>query len=623
MDLIYADETGKDINVLPSYKMDMAYGKDENDFAVCVDRNDHCCYGSYLIYAEGTEYGGIVDKIKSDTDAGEVTYTGRTWHGVLAGKTICPDPGDDYYTVSGEANTVLQMIIDRIGLSGTFIASTEDTGVIIRSWQFDRYCDAYSGIRKMLKSYGLKLKLQWAGNMVEISAVPVRDYSQDEEFDASQVPFTVEQNYNPVNHLICLGQGNLRDRAVIHIFTDKHGGVQPYLVDPTKEPVEDSDYILDTSSQLLFGREEVAEVYELSNAEITTNYVLLTEQPADWSDNYAAYYVKQPTISVVGMESLNTGSQYGPVKDEGGYSLQTAQPGDWSTGYGKYYTYDQLAGTYSAVQGSASYSAVSTQPGDWSSNYRSYFRKNGSDYLPVEGAVTSQYVEQDRQPADWSSNYGSYYELDGSSYVAVVADSHYSYDLQTQEPADWSTNYAAYYRRATSKELDAEVTVRYYSVTLDHKGRVPVWQGNTYYTRTFHQGAPVWSAAARYTRIDTASAPAWSSGIYKQALAAPTWQANTYYTNAGSKAPAWKAGTYYRQAIDRYKVLVAGAIDKINTAYKADDLKINLEETDRIYDVGDIVGAKDDVTGQGAVQEVTKKIITIENGDVNIRYEVD
>ena len=68
---------------------------------------------------------------------------------------------------------------------------------------------------------------------------------------------------------------------------------------------------------------------------------------------------------------------------------------------------------------------------------------------------------------------------------------------------------------------------------------------------------------------------------------------------------------------------MASVIDKINEAYKADDLQVNLEETDRIYDVGDIVGAKDDATGQGAVQEVTKKIITIENGDVNIRYEVD
>ena len=619
MDLIYADETRKDQDVLPSYKMDMAYGKDENNFTVCVDRSDHCCQGGYLIYAEDTEYGGIVDDIESDTEKSEVTYSGRTWHGVLAGHVICPDPGDDYYTISGEANTVLQMIIDRIGLTDMFIASTENTGVIIRGWQFERYCDAYSGIRKMLKAYGLKLNIQWAVNMVQLSAVPVRDYSQDEEFDTSQVTFTVSKNYCPVNHLICLGQGNLRDRAVIHIFTDKNGGIQPYLVDPTKEPVEDSDYILDTSSQLLFGQDEVAEKYELSNAEITTNYVLLTSRPSDWAKNFASYFAKE--VNTLGIGGADT--KYVPVKAAGGYNMQTSQPGDWSTGFGRYYTYDQLSGVYAAVTGSVSYSALSSQPSDWSRNYGSYYRKDGSEYINVEGAVTSTYIRQTKQPADWSTNYGSYYELEGSSYVAVTTDSHYTYDLQTQEPADWSTNYAAYWRRATSKELDEEITVRYYSVTLDAKGRVPVWQANTYYTRTFHQSAPVWSAKERYTRKDTVSAPAWSSGIYRQVVAAPTWQANTYYTNTGAKAPAWKTRTYYRQATDRYKVLVEGAVSRISEAYKPEDLKINLEETDRIYDIGDIVGARDTVTGQAAVQEVTKKIITIEDGDVSIRYEVD
>ena len=620
MDLIYADETRKDQDVLPSYKMDMAYGKDENNFAVCVDRSNHCCQGGYLIYAEGTEYGGIVDDIKSDTDKGEVTYSGRTWHGVLAGHVICPDPGDDYYTISGEANTVLQIIIDRIGLTDMFIASTEDTGVVIRGWQFERYCDAYSGIRKMLKAYGLKLNVQWAVNIVQLSAVPVRDYSQDEEFDSSQVTFTVETHCCPVNHLVCLGQGDLRDRAVIHIFTDKHGGIQPYLVDPTKEPVEDSDYILDTSSQLLFGKDEVTETYELSNAETTTNYVLLTSQPSDWSRNFASYYEREVTALSDGGAEV----KYVPVKPAGGYSVQDSQPSDWASGYWRYYTYDQMAGVYVPVVGTASYSAMTSKPSDWARNYAAYYTKSGTAYSSVAGTVKSTYIKQTKQPADWSRNYAAYYDKSGSSYTAVIADSHYTYDLQTQEPADWSANYAAYYRRATSMELDEEITVRYYQVGLDHKGRVPAWQPGTYYTRAFHQGAPVWSAEERYTKKETVSAPTWSSGTYyRKSAAAPTWQASTYYTDTGVKAPLWKTKTFYRQATDRYKVLVEGAISRISEVYKAEDLKINLEETDRIYDVGDIVGASDDVTGQSAVQEVTKKIITIEDGDVNIRYEVD
>ena len=170
MDLIYADETRKDIGVLNSYELDMAYGKDENDFTCSVDRNDHCCSVGFFIYAEGTEYGGIVDRIKVDTEKDAITYSGRTWHGVLESKVICPDPGEDYLILSGEANEVLQAVFDHIGLSGLFIASDVDTEVEISNYQFERYVPAYTGIKKMLKANGMKLQLSWENGMVKASA---------------------------------------------------------------------------------------------------------------------------------------------------------------------------------------------------------------------------------------------------------------------------------------------------------------------------------------------------------------------------------------------------------------------------------------------------------------------
>ena len=53
MDLIYADEPRKDLGVLQSYNLDMAYGSDENNFTCSVDRRDHCCSKGYFIYVEG------------------------------------------------------------------------------------------------------------------------------------------------------------------------------------------------------------------------------------------------------------------------------------------------------------------------------------------------------------------------------------------------------------------------------------------------------------------------------------------------------------------------------------------------------------------------------------------
>lgn len=90
MDLIYADETRKDLGVLNSYSLDMAYGSDENDFTCSVDRRDHCCSEGYFIYVEDEEYGGIVDSIRVDTESDEIRYIGRTWHGILEKKVICP-----------------------------------------------------------------------------------------------------------------------------------------------------------------------------------------------------------------------------------------------------------------------------------------------------------------------------------------------------------------------------------------------------------------------------------------------------------------------------------------------------------------------------------------------------
>ena len=69
--------------------------------------------------------------------------------------------------------------------------------------------------------------------------------------------------------------------------------------------------------------------------------------------------------------------------------------------------------------------------------------------------------------------------------------------------------------------------------------------------------------------------------------------------------------------------MVAGAIERLKEYSASDELGIDLGETDQVYDVGDIVGTREEVTGMEAIQEVVKKIIRITNDDITIRYEVD
>ncbi|MGD6877827.1 hypothetical protein [Bacillus infantis] len=247
MDLIYANEQKEDMGVLLDYSFDLAFGKDENDFELKVNRQNHCCEAGYFIYIEGTEYGGIVDAIEVDTEAEEVTYKGRTWHGILEHKVLCPNSGQDYLTVSGEANTIIGSLLSRVGLSDMFEASGEDSLIRITSYQFARYIDAYMGIRKMLVSVGAKLLFTYKDGKVVLSAVPLVDYSQDEQFDSDQVALKIQRTYNAINHVICLGSGNLKNRQVIHLYADENGNV--------------------SHTQSLRGIQEVVAVYDYANAE--------------------------------------------------------------------------------------------------------------------------------------------------------------------------------------------------------------------------------------------------------------------------------------------------------------------------------------------------------------------
>lgn len=247
MDLIYADETRKDIDVILHSTFDLAFGADENNFQCQIGTEDHCCNPDYYLYLEGTEYGGIIDELGTDTDSGTVTYKGRTWHGILAGKILCPDAGQNYLVVSGEANAVLGQLIDRIDLSELFEASTEDSGITIQNYSMNRHIDAYSGIRKMLAAFSGKLKLVYTGEKVKLSAVPLVDYSKDEEWDSSQMGFEASRNVNPVNHMVCLGKGELAERQELHLYMDADGNI--------------------SEEQTLFGVKEVATTYDNANAE--------------------------------------------------------------------------------------------------------------------------------------------------------------------------------------------------------------------------------------------------------------------------------------------------------------------------------------------------------------------
>ena len=137
-------------------------------------------------------------------------------------------------------------MIDRVGLSDLFCAPEANAEVNVSKYQFERYTDAYSGICSMLASCGMRLKIVQEDGKVMLSAVPKVDYSQEKEFESQLIPFVSKAYKNKVNHLICLGSGELENRLVVHLYADADGNI--------------------SETQTFFGVAEYAAVYDYPNA---------------------------------------------------------------------------------------------------------------------------------------------------------------------------------------------------------------------------------------------------------------------------------------------------------------------------------------------------------------------
>lgn len=248
VDLIITDSNHVDARSAVDYTLDCAWGKEENDFELVVSGASTIDAGAY-IYIDGSECGGVVDAMEDQLTAGvsTLTYSGRTWHGMLANKILEPDKGKDYLTVSGTASTVIGSLISRVGLDAVFDAVDAPIAgaQTIKSYQFDRYVDAYSGLRKMCAASGLKLRLAYASGKVRVWAEPAAHYG--DSIDSDLIDFDATRTWRKPNHMIGLGKGELRNRIVSHWYADSKGNV--------------------TQTQTFKGLDEIAQVYDYSSAE--------------------------------------------------------------------------------------------------------------------------------------------------------------------------------------------------------------------------------------------------------------------------------------------------------------------------------------------------------------------
>ncbi len=250
--VMLADKNGVEIGYLDGVEADMDVGTD-NDFELKTsvqNWNKQMTFDS-LVYIEGTEFGGIIKEVESDTSQDTVYARGNTFRGILAKKVIEPPKGQDYRTVSGEVCNIVRDLIREHGLSDLFSVVDMIDAIEVQKFQFDRYVTLLDGIVKMLQSIDHRLSLAYIKNSMEVGyvrvqIVPIKDYSGEMELSQDcNLNFVANEKRNGVNHLICLGEGDLKDRVVKHLYVQKDGSIG--------------------DKQYYTGIEEIAEIYDYKN----------------------------------------------------------------------------------------------------------------------------------------------------------------------------------------------------------------------------------------------------------------------------------------------------------------------------------------------------------------------
>lgn len=202
------------------------------------------------VYVPGTEFGGLIEYAQTTNYNDSVKTKGWTWRGLLTQGVITPDEEQDYKIVSGDAHTVMRSLLSGF-LGGFFHVPETLSGITVSNYQFDRYCTILDGLTAMLDSVDAKLSIvaekPLSGPVqVTLTAKPIATIGDKYTID-SRVDIAHTDNRMGINHLICLGQGELKNRTRVDLYINNVGAI--------------------STTQYYTGRDERTAVYDYSSAE--------------------------------------------------------------------------------------------------------------------------------------------------------------------------------------------------------------------------------------------------------------------------------------------------------------------------------------------------------------------
>lgn len=202
----------------------------ENDFeiGIPVSLYDSEIYEKgHYVYCDGTEYGGRLEGIKSDTSDGVVKIYGETFRGMLKDKVVEPPTGEAYLYVSGDLTNCLKALLGG-QYTDVFKVSDTLTGVSVSNYKVNRYDYILNAMESLLEPKGYRLDISVINEeeafFVELSAkLNEVDDEISQDYDLN---FSIDKKILKYNYMIALGGGQLEKRTVLYLHQKGDGTVE-------------------------------------------------------------------------------------------------------------------------------------------------------------------------------------------------------------------------------------------------------------------------------------------------------------------------------------------------------------------------------------------------------------
>ncbi len=230
MDFMIANAYGEEKGFIRHSGIDINIGT-ENSFEIKI-QNKYFDKEKYWyecqFFCEGTEYGGIIRGVNPVTEDGVIKLTGPTWRGLLNEQPI-HEESNTYLYLDGEANSVLNRLVHKLELEDIFVVSSQNSGIEFFNYQVPLQTMLLEGFEEALGECGARLDIKYVTGeangkgYVLIAAKKIVDRSNDIEVsEDGNVKINILDHRGGVNHLICLGKGELggRDRVDLYAWPD-------------------------------------------------------------------------------------------------------------------------------------------------------------------------------------------------------------------------------------------------------------------------------------------------------------------------------------------------------------------------------------------------------------------